>query len=111
MEKGFVATQSKERNASQFGVGVYLSPVDHHEQRIMATYGQYSTPDAEGVKHLLLCAVLRGNVERIRSGSNQFVASDGYHTGADSIANPFRYIVFQGAIAKQDIKPVSTKLH
>ena len=97
VEKGFVAMQAKTRNASQFGVGVYLSPVDHHSKQIMATYGQYSTPDADGVQHVLLCAVLRGNVERVRSGSNQFASSDGYHTGADIIDDPFRYIFFQGA--------------
>eukprot|EP01052_Picozoa_sp_SAG31_P011891 SAG31_NODE_684_length_12833_cov_8.046411_9_plen_483_part_00 len=109
VEKGFVAKQANTRNAAQFGVGVYLSPVDHHSKNIMATYGQYSTPDADGVQHVLLCAVLRGNVERVRSGSNQFASSDGFHTAADSIDEPFRYIVFQGVPHNRTIR--SSKLN
>ena len=44
---------------------------------------------------MLLCSVLRGNVQECKSGSNAFVAEDGYHTGADRLTNPARYIVFQ----------------
>ena len=97
VQKGFVnlGGVGKAKNANQFGIGVYLSPTHHPENRIMAADDQYSVRDKDGVKHMLLCSVLRGNVQECKSGSNAFVAEDGFHTGADRLTHPARYIVFQ----------------
>jgi hypothetical protein len=96
VEKGFVnmgGATGKARNANMFGTGIYLSPIDHKCRHIMATQDIYSARDKDGIKHLLLCAVLRGNVQEAKPGSTDFQAQDGYHTAADR--DQVRYIVFQ----------------
>ena len=73
----------KARNASQFGVGVYFSPAGTPGKRarfdMMALDPLYSSPDGEGVQHLLLCKVLCGNPEKLKNGgqegNNQFQPS------------------------------------
>ena len=97
VQKGFVnlGGVGKAKNANQFGIGIYLSPTHHPDNVIMAADDQYSVRDKDGVKHMLLCSVLRGNVQQCKSGSNAFVAEDGYNTGADRPTDPARYIVFQ----------------
>ena len=67
-QHGFVVRVAV-RNATQFGQGLYLSPSGHGEQGpLMALDEQYSSKDAAGVQHLLLCNVLRGTSEQLRDG-------------------------------------------
>ena len=102
MSKGFVNTGGvgKAKNMNLYGLGVYLSPVDNPEKIIMAADDTYSPRDRDGVKHMLLCSVLRGNVQQCERGCEDFCVEDGFHTGADLLSDAaLRYIVFKVNIA------------
>ena len=45
------------------------------EKIIMAADDTYSPRDRDGVKHMLLCSVLRGNVQQCERGCGDFSAS------------------------------------
>lgn len=51
--------------------------------------------DGNGEKHLILCRVILGNVEKVEVGSQQYYPSKlEFDTGADDLNNPKWYIVW-----------------
>ncbi|KAL8141963.1 hypothetical protein V2J09_014995 [Rumex salicifolius] len=72
------------------GRGVYLSPDDYPLNSVQST-----VEDENGLRHVLLCKVLLGNMELILPGSDQtHPSSDRFDSGVDSIVTPKRYIVW-----------------
>ncbi|KAL4034034.1 hypothetical protein IC575_007153 [Cucumis melo] len=72
------------------GIGVYLSPwgLPHLSSKL-------SEADGNGVKHMILCRVILGNMEKIEAGSRQsHPSSTEFDTGVDDPTCPKRYIVW-----------------
>uniref|UniRef100_A0A7N0ZRD5 PARP catalytic domain-containing protein n=1 Tax=Kalanchoe fedtschenkoi TaxID=63787 RepID=A0A7N0ZRD5_KALFE len=75
---------------SSYGVGVHLCPVSLPDLSAMD-----SEPDEYGEKHVILCRVLMGNVEKVDAGSKQCrPRSTSFDNGADNLSNPKRYVVW-----------------
>jgi hypothetical protein len=54
-----------------------------------------SEADENGQKHVILCRVILGNVEKVQAGSQQcHPSSEDFDTGADDPKNPKRYVVW-----------------
>lgn len=52
--------------------------------------------DDNGEKHLILCRVILGNVEKVEAGSQQcYPSSTEYDTGADDPKNPKWFVVWR----------------
>lgn len=52
-------------------------------------------PDDNGEKHVLLCRVILGNVEKVEAGSKQcYPSSLEFDTGVDDPRTPKRYVVW-----------------
>ncbi|KAI3454497.1 hypothetical protein Pfo_011160 [Paulownia fortunei] len=79
-------------NNGVYGHGVYLSSIDHPIGSL-----QSSTPDQNGLRHMLLCRVILGNVEVIGPGSRQCnPSSESYDSGVDNPVYPKKYIIWNG---------------
>ncbi|KAG9137193.1 hypothetical protein Leryth_012022 [Lithospermum erythrorhizon] len=77
-------------NNRMFGRGVYLSPVEHILDSLQSTI-----VDEDGVRHLILCRVLMGQMEQVPAGSEQcYPSSKDFDSGVDNLANPRKYIVW-----------------
>uniref|UniRef100_A0A7N0VLP8 PARP catalytic domain-containing protein n=1 Tax=Kalanchoe fedtschenkoi TaxID=63787 RepID=A0A7N0VLP8_KALFE len=75
---------------SSYGVGVHLCPVSLPDLSAVD-----SEPDEYGEKHVILCRVLMGNVEKVDAGSKQCrPRSTSFDNGADNLSNPKRYVVW-----------------
>ncbi|XP_022772444.1 probable inactive poly [ADP-ribose] polymerase SRO3 [Durio zibethinus] len=73
-----------------YGIGVYLSPfgLPHLSAKL-------ADSDDNGVKHLILCRVILGNVEKVKAGSKQWHPSSvDFDTGSDDPKNPKWYVVW-----------------
>ncbi|CAN4086182.1 unnamed protein product [Withania somnifera] len=56
---------------------------------------QTAVADKNGIRHLLLCRVILGRSEVVRSGSGQcYPSSEEYDTGVDNLLSPRKYIVW-----------------
>lgn len=52
--------------------------------------------DEKGEKHVILCQVMLGEMERIEAGSEQFKpSSEEYDSGVDDLQNPRFYVVWR----------------
>lgn len=72
------------------GVGIYLSPVGLPHISTLQ-----SKADDNGEKHVILCRVILGKVEKVNAGSQQCHPSSGeFDTGADDLKNPKWYVVW-----------------
>ncbi|KAF2323913.1 hypothetical protein GH714_003941 [Hevea brasiliensis] len=81
---------SKISGTECYGVGVYLSPLG-----LPYMSAKLSEMDGNGEKHLILCRVILGNVEKVEMGSQQYYPSNfQFDTGADDLNNPKWYIVW-----------------
>ncbi|KAJ7965898.1 Poly [ADP-ribose] polymerase [Quillaja saponaria] len=84
-----------------YGVGIYLSPVGLPHQSAMQ-----SEADDKGEKHVVLCRVILGNVEKVEAGSQQrYPSSVEFDTGADDPNDP-KWLVVWCAIMNRHILPV-----
>ncbi|KAL4278587.1 hypothetical protein GQ457_03G034770 [Hibiscus cannabinus] len=73
-----------------YGVGVYLSPLG-----LPHLSAKLADADDNGVKHLILCRVILGNVEKVEAGSEQLLPSSvDFDTGSDDPMNPKWYVVW-----------------
>ncbi|XP_073220484.1 inactive poly [ADP-ribose] polymerase RCD1-like isoform X2 [Cicer arietinum] len=73
-----------------YGVGVHLTPIT-----CPYVCAPFSDVDENGVKHLVLCRVIMGNMELLRLGSDQFHPSGcEYDNGVDDIESPNYYVVW-----------------
>ncbi|KAK1368259.1 putative RCD one 1 [Heracleum sosnowskyi] len=75
---------------SSYGSGILLLPVNC--TRSSATYCDV---DENGVRYVILCRVIMGNVEVVHPGSKQVYPScESYDTGVDDFNDPQHYIVW-----------------
>ncbi|CAN4092252.1 unnamed protein product [Withania somnifera] len=73
-------------------LGIYLSPVSSPQiSEMMADM------DENGEKHLILCQVIIGKLEKVELGPQQFFPSCAdFDTGVDDLSNPKMYVVWCG---------------
>ncbi|PON42526.1 Poly(ADP-ribose) polymerase [Trema orientale] len=77
-------------NNGLYGHGLYLSPDD---SAIECVGG--SSPDGDGIRHLLLCRVILGKPELVRIGSEQYLpSSEEFDSGVDDLHKPRKYIIW-----------------
>ncbi|KAL4621195.1 hypothetical protein ACB092_06G211200 [Castanea dentata] len=77
-------------NGQSYGVGVHLASTQFSIDGALS-----SDVDEDGLKHILLCRVIMGNMEVICPGSNQFhPSSQNFDSGVDNLLAPRRYIVW-----------------
>lgn len=76
--------------SSKLSAGVYLSPLASPFRSAMQTEA-----DDNGEKHLILCRVILGKVEKVEAGSQQcYPSSIEYDTGADDPKNPKWFLIW-----------------
>lgn len=77
-------------SSKSHGVGLYLSPVSLPQLSAMQ-----SEVDDNGEKHVILCRVILGNVEKVQAGSRQsHPSSANFDTGVDDVQSPKCYVVW-----------------
>ncbi|KAJ0259756.1 inactive poly [Hirschfeldia incana] len=75
---------------SKYGVGVHLAAADC--PYFSATHCDV---DENGVRHMVLCRVIMGNMEPLRGDRAQFLAGgDEYDNGVDNVSSPKHYVVW-----------------
>ncbi|KAI3965683.1 hypothetical protein MKX01_010640 [Papaver californicum] len=75
----------------KYGSGVYLLP----EKYPLGSVPPANRKDENGLKHVVLCRVVLGNMEQIHSGSQQFCpGSVEFDSGVDNLLCPKKYIVW-----------------
>ncbi|KAI4303336.1 hypothetical protein MLD38_038981 [Melastoma candidum] len=73
-----------------FGSGIQLA--DINSSNISA---RFSDVDEKGIRHMLLCRVILGNMELVKVGSTQdHPSSEEFDSGVDDPRNPTRYVVW-----------------
>ncbi|CAK9137606.1 unnamed protein product [Ilex paraguariensis] len=88
MSHGFGHCGNFEDNG--FGCGVFLSPEHSPIESV-----QSSVVDEKGLRHLLLCRVILGNMELVHPGSGQCHPScEEFDSGVDNLLSPKKYIVW-----------------
>ncbi|KAL5078979.1 hypothetical protein RYX36_007400 [Vicia faba] len=72
------------------GIGVHLAAAT-----CPFASANYCDVDENGVRHLVFCRVIMGNMELVRRGTRQFrPSSSDYDSGVDDIHNPRYYVVW-----------------
>ncbi|XP_059640105.1 inactive poly [ADP-ribose] polymerase RCD1-like isoform X2 [Cornus florida] len=75
---------------STYGIGVHLAPANCTD--ISANYCDI---DENGVRHMVFCRVIMGNMELVHPGSKQFhPSSEDFDSGVDDLQIPRHYIVW-----------------
>uniref|UniRef100_A0A1J3I379 Putative inactive poly [ADP-ribose] polymerase SRO1 n=1 Tax=Noccaea caerulescens TaxID=107243 RepID=A0A1J3I379_NOCCA len=75
---------------SMYGVGVHLSAAN-----LPYLSARHCDIDENGVRHMVLCRVIMGNMEHLRGDSAQFFTGGGeYDNGVDDVESPKHYIVW-----------------
>ncbi|MCL7045362.1 hypothetical protein MKW94_012419 [Papaver nudicaule] len=93
---GFGLDNKPSASEAAYGDGIYLSPARSPE-----TSAILSEADKNGEKHVLLCRVIMGNIEKVELGSDQCYPSNAnFDTGVDNLANPRWYIVWGSHMSK-----------
>ncbi|XP_026397985.1 probable inactive poly [ADP-ribose] polymerase SRO2 [Papaver somniferum] len=88
---GFSQFDCSDDPDKKYGSGVYLLP----EKYPLGSVALANRKDENGFKHVVLCRVVLGNMEEIRSGSQQFCPSSvEFDSGADNLLCPKKYIVW-----------------
>ncbi|KAK1552866.1 hypothetical protein Q3G72_024705 [Acer saccharum] len=87
---GFSRIGKAAGNGEKYGHGLHLSNSKFSIDSVLS-----SEVDENGLRHVLLCRVILGNVETVPAGSNQFYPSvKDYDSGVDNLALPSRYIMW-----------------
>ncbi|KAM4104536.1 hypothetical protein ACJW30_06G165500 [Castanea mollissima] len=90
VKHGFSHCGRRPVNGQSYGVGVHLASTQFSIDGALS-----SDVDEDGLKHILLCRVIMGNMEVICPGSNQFhPSSQNFDSGVDNLLAPRRYIVW-----------------
>ncbi|KAJ8561181.1 hypothetical protein K7X08_027371 [Anisodus acutangulus] len=85
-----LANYDPSKTKSKYGVGVHLFPANCTE-----TSAEYSDVDENGVRYMILCRVIMGNMELVCPGSKQFhPSSEDFDNGVDNLENPKCYVVW-----------------
>ncbi|KAK9699574.1 hypothetical protein RND81_08G182400 [Saponaria officinalis] len=75
---------------SAYGIGLHLAAAS-----CANTSANYCDVDENGVRYMVLCRVIMGNMEMVHAGSKQFHPSDeNYDSGVDDLQNPCQYVVW-----------------
>ncbi|KAF3449332.1 hypothetical protein FNV43_RR10060 [Rhamnella rubrinervis] len=75
---------------SSYGSGVHLASMT-----CAHISAKYCDDDENGVRHIVLCRVILGNVEVVNPGSGQYCPSSGnFDCGVDDLQNPHYYIIW-----------------
>ncbi|KAE8055692.1 hypothetical protein FH972_012518 [Carpinus fangiana] len=75
---------------SSYGVGVHLTPLNHAH-----TSASYCDDDENGIRYLVFCCVILGNVEVVSPGSVQcHPSTEDFDSGVDDLQCPRHYIVW-----------------
>ncbi|KAM7491022.1 hypothetical protein LguiA_033943 [Lonicera macranthoides] len=75
---------------SAYGIGVHLIP-----ENCTQSSARYCDVDENGVRHMVLCRVIMGNMELVNRGSKQFHPScEDFDSGVDDFQNPSHYIIW-----------------
>ncbi|ESR45978.1 hypothetical protein CICLE_v10001062mg [Citrus x clementina] len=75
---------------STYGIGVHLAAASCPD-----TSASYTDVDENGVRHMVLCRVIMGNMEPLFPGTKQFhPSSEDFDSGVDDLQNPRHYIVW-----------------
>ncbi|KAM0003877.1 putative WWE domain, poly(ADP-ribose) polymerase, catalytic domain, RST domain-containing protein [Helianthus debilis subsp. tardiflorus] len=75
-----------------YGYGIHLAAVQSNSNHLSTLI---CDDDENGIKHMVLCRVILGNVEAVQAGSTQFSPSDQcFDSGVDDLHNPNNYIVW-----------------
>ncbi|XP_059656878.1 inactive poly [ADP-ribose] polymerase RCD1-like isoform X2 [Cornus florida] len=73
-----------------YGVGVHLAPAN-----CTHTSARYCDVDENGVRYMVFCHVIMGNMELVQPGSKQFhPSSEDFDSGVDDLQDPKHYIVW-----------------
>lgn len=74
----------------EYGRGIYLSPDNSSIGSV-----ESSIADKDGLKHVLLCRVIMGNMEQVRVGSEQsHPSTEEFDSGVDNLISPNKYIIW-----------------
>ncbi|XP_031374642.1 inactive poly [ADP-ribose] polymerase RCD1-like isoform X2 [Punica granatum] len=77
-------------NKSIYGTGVHLTSANY--PNISA---KYCDVDEKGIRHMVYCRVIMGNMEHVHRGSKQFhPSSEEFDSGVDDLQNPTHYVVW-----------------
>ncbi|CAO2817876.1 unnamed protein product [Amaranthus hypochondriacus] len=75
---------------SIYGTGVHLAAANCADAS-----ANFCDVDENGVRHMVLCRVIMGNMEVVNPGSKQFhPTSESFDSGVDDLENPRHYIVW-----------------
>ncbi|KAJ4847123.1 hypothetical protein Tsubulata_024598 [Turnera subulata] len=75
---------------SRYGIGVHLSPTNCCE-----TSANYCDIDENGVRYMVFCRVIMGNMELVQPGSQQCLpSSEDFDSGVDDLQCPKQYVVW-----------------
>ncbi|KAL9227150.1 hypothetical protein vseg_002878 [Gypsophila vaccaria] len=75
---------------SSYGIGLHLAAASSEN-----TSGNYCDADENGVRYMVLCRVIMGNMELVHAGSKQFHPSnENFDSGVDDLQNPCQYVVW-----------------
>ncbi|KAL6979910.1 hypothetical protein U1Q18_021566 [Sarracenia purpurea var. burkii] len=75
---------------SKYGIGVHLLPTN-----CTITRASCCDVDENGVRYMVFCRVIMGNMELLQAGSEQFhPSSEDFDSGIDDLQNPMNYIVW-----------------
>ncbi|GKV10641.1 hypothetical protein SLEP1_g21981 [Rubroshorea leprosula] len=75
---------------STYGIGVHLTAANCSN-----TSANYCDIDENGVRHMVLCRVIMGNMELLRPGTQQFhPSSEDVDSGVDDLENPRHYVIW-----------------
>lgn len=83
-------SQCGRPNGQSYGVGVHLASLKFPIDCALS-----SEVDGDGLRHILLCRVIMGNMEAVCPGSTQFhPSSQKFDSGVDNVLAPRRFIVW-----------------
>lgn len=87
---GFSRCRRPANRDEIYGDGVHLVPAKFSIDGALS-----SVVDKDGLRHMLLCRVILGNMEVVSPGSKQFhPSSKEFDSGVDNLSDPRKYIVW-----------------
>ncbi|KAK3223353.1 hypothetical protein Dsin_010378 [Dipteronia sinensis] len=88
LSHGFSQLGKVAGNGETYGHGIHLSNAKFSMDSVLS-----SEIDENGLRHVLLCRVILGNMEKVPTGSGQFHPSiKDYDSGVDNLAAPSSYM-------------------
>ncbi|XP_058192204.1 probable inactive poly [ADP-ribose] polymerase SRO2 [Rhododendron vialii] len=107
---GFRRCRQSDHGEDGFGVHLYplefvmdgFTRLDYFLSELILCRLLTAIEDDYGLRHLLLCNVILGNMEVVRPGSKQFKpSSDEFYSGVDHLPRPTRIIIWEAYMNSQ----------